>query len=157
MEIIKAFLSDFGVGIFKLLLQMVIIITIIMVVLEVLRALGVVDFLNRFLYRFTRFFGISKGASLPLFIGFFIGITYGAASIIESYKNQEMTKKDVVLVSTFICLCHSIFEDTLLFVALGAKLWIIGFVRIVIASLVTILLNVFLTIKERKNQIKIES
>lgn len=151
MELIKEFLLDFSGGIFKVLLQMTIIITIIMVILEVLRALGVIDFLNKILYKITRVLGISEGASLPLFIGFFIGITYGAASIIESYQRKDMNRKDVILVSTFLCLCHAIIEDTILFASLGANVFIIAVVRIVVATLVTILVRLFIEHKEKKN------
>lgn len=150
MELIKEFIIDFGSGVFKVLLQMAVIITVIMVVLEILRALGVIDFLNKVLYKVTKVLGISEGASLPLFIGFFIGITYGAASIIESYQRKDMNKKDVILVSTFLCLCHAIVEDTILFSTIGANIFIISFVRLFIAIIVTIILRVFLDHKEKK-------
>ena len=64
MEIVKEFIIVFSRGIFSVIMQMVIIITIIMVVLEILRSFGVIDFLNKYLYKLTRFLGISKGASL---------------------------------------------------------------------------------------------
>ena len=153
MEKFIDFLIDTGSGLLGLIIQIFIIIVVILVLLEILRALGVIDFLNKILYRFTKYLGISKGASLPLFIGFFIGITYGAASIIESYKSKEMTKKDVILVSVFISLCHAIFEDTILFAALGAKLWIIVVLRFFIACTVTIILNLIIS-KREKNNIK---
>lgn len=153
MELIKEFLIDFGSGVFKVLLQMAVIITVIMIVLEILRALGVIDFLNKVLFKVTKVLGISEGASLPLFIGFFIGITYGAASIIESYQRKDMNKKDVILVSTFLCLCHAIVEDTILFASIGANIFIISFVRLFIAVIVTILLRLFLENKEKKKNL----
>lgn len=151
MELIKEFIIDFSSGIFSVILKMAIIITIILVILEILRSLGVIDFLNKWLYTLTRFLGISKGSSLPLFIGIFIGITYGAASIIESYQQKEMSKKDVVLVSTFLCLCHAIIEDTLLFVALGANLWVIIAARIGLAIIITIIVRFIYDKIEKKN------
>lgn len=155
MEILKEFIIDFSGGLFKVLLQMAIIITIILVILEILRALGVINFLNKILYKITKGLGISEGASLPLFIGFFIGITYGAASIIESYQRNDMNRKDVILVSTFLCLCHAIIEDTILFAAIGANIFIISFVRLLIAIIVTILLRLYLEHKEKKKSIDI--
>lgn len=153
MEIVKEFIIDFSRGIFSVIMQMVIIITIIMVVLEILRSFGVIDFLNKYLYKLTRFLGISKGASLPLFIGIFIGITYGAASIIESYQQKEMTKKDVILVSTFLCLCHAIIEDTLLFMAIGANPFIIVLVRVIVAIIITLVVRFFYVRKHHTDEL----
>ena len=52
-----------------------------------------------------------------------------------------MTKKDVILVSTFLCLCHAIIEDTLLFMAIGANPFIIVLVRVIVAIIITLVVR----------------
>ncbi|MDD4212449.1 MAG: nucleoside recognition domain-containing protein [Bacilli bacterium] len=137
IEFFQKFMIPTIISLGEMLLKIIIIITIIMVVIEVLKALHVLEWLNKRLYFFTRFLGISPQASFPLLIGVTIGITYGAGAILLSYNNKEMSKKDVILVSIFLLLCHAIFEDTLLFTSLGALGWIVVPIKVMIATVVT--------------------
>lgn len=133
----KGFFPDLGAYLLKLIL----IVVIVVVAIEILKAIKVLDFLNKILYYITKPLGISKSASMPLLVGFLAGITYGAGAIIASYNNGDMNRKDVVLVSTFLCLCHAILEDTLLFSTIGAIGWIVALIRFVVAVIVTIIVN----------------
>lgn len=135
-------------SLFWMLLKIAIIITVIMVALEILKALKVLDWLNKMLYYLTRHLGITPKASTPLLIGILLGITYGAGAILASYSNKEMTRKDVILVGVFLCLCHAIIEDTLLFASFGAIGWLLVVVRFFVACLVTGLINIFYHPKE---------
>ena len=150
------YVKDFGLPFIKdlgsMLLKLVIIITIMLVVLEILKAIGVLNFLNRLLFYVTKPLGISKSASMPLLIGLLAGITYGAGAILASFASNEMNKKDVVLVSVFLCICHGIIEDTLLFAAIGSIGWVIFLIRLVLAVIVTIILNIIYKFKERKEE-----
>lgn len=150
------YVKDFGLPFIKdlgsMLLKLVIIITIMLVVLEILKAIGVLNFLNRLLFYVTKPLGISESASMPLLIGLLAGITYGAGAILASFVSNEMNKKDVVLVSVFLCICHGIIEDTLLFAAIGSIGWVIFLIRLVLAVIVTIILNIIYKFKERKEE-----
>ena len=132
------FITDLG----SMLLKLVIIITIMLVVLEILKAIGILNLLNKLLFYITKPLGISESASMPLLIGLLAGITYGAGAILASFASNEMNKKDVVLVSVFLCICHGIIEDTLLFAAIGSIGWVIFVIRLVLAVVVTIVLNI---------------
>jgi hypothetical protein len=120
-----------------LMIKISIYITIIMIVTEFLKNYKVIDFLNKHLYRVTKYLGISKSANYPLLFGYIVGVTYGSGLIYQSYKAGEMTKKDVFLVCTFLALAHAIFEDTMLFAAFGANIFIIFGIRTLIAIIVT--------------------
>lgn len=148
IKFITEFFSPTLESLFWMLLKIAIIIAVIMVALEILKALKVLDWLNKILYFFTKHLGITPKASTPLLIGILLGITYGAGAILASYTNKEMTKKDVVLVGVFLCLCHAIIEDTLLFVSFGAVGWLIVIIRFIVASVVTWLINLFYHPKE---------
>ena len=149
MDFLINLLNDFFFGISSLLLQIFFIIIGLLVTIELLRVLGVISSLNKILYQITKYIGITKNASLPLFIGLIAGITYGAGSIIASYKSNEMTKKDVLLVSVFMCLCHALIEDTIIFATLGANGFIIVVVRFFIALIFTISVNLIVIKKEK--------
>ena len=97
MEKVIKFITEFFPptleSLFWMLLKIAIIIAVIMVALEILKALKVLDWLNKILYFFTKHLGITPKASTPLLIGILLGITYGAGAILASYTNKEMTKK----------------------------------------------------------------
>lgn len=137
-EFSKIFLPDLG----AYLLKLIIIVTVVVVALEILKTFKVLDYLNNILYFFTKYLGISKSASMPLLIGIFAGISYGAGAIISCYNNKDMSKKDVVLVSTFLCICHALPEDTLLFVSVGAIGWLVLIVRFVLAVIATLIAKI---------------
>ena len=150
----SVFFNEFVVPTFlslgQMLLKIVLIIIVIMITIEVLKAFKVLEWINKRLYFFTRFLGISSQAAFPLLIGLTIGITYGAGAILLSYKNQEMSKKDVLLVSIFLCLCHAIFEDTLLFSSMGASGWVMVTLKLLLATIVTFFASRIINRKEQK-------
>ena len=61
--------------------------------------------------------------------------------IIHYARQGQMTRRELVLIITFLCVNHSVFEDTLLFVAIGANGLLILLVRFAAAILITFLLN----------------
>jgi spore maturation protein SpmB len=147
---IEEFLFPTLLSLGEMLLKIIIIITIILVAIEILKAFRILQWLNKKIYFFTKHLGISPSASLPLLVGVFSGITYGAGVILMSYKQKEMSKKDVILVSVFLCLCHAIFEDTLLFATFGSKTWLLILIKLVVATFVTILANGVFKIREKR-------
>ncbi|NLM33746.1 MAG: hypothetical protein GX203_06090 [Acholeplasmataceae bacterium] len=84
---------------------------------------------------------------------FIIDFSRGIFSVIESYQQKEMTKKDVILVSTFLCLCHAIIEDTLLFMAIGANPFIIVLVRVIVAIIITLVVRFFYERKHHTDEL----
>lgn len=89
----------------------------------------------------TRAAGLSPQALGPWLVGFFIGITYGAAMLFQFSENRRLAHKDACLVTVFLCLAHAIIEDTLLFVIVGGNFWWIILTRIVMAFAVVKLLS----------------
>ena len=150
VEFSKDFFPDLG----GYLLKLILIVTAVVVVLEILKVLKILDFINNILYYFTKHLGISKSASMPLLIGILAGISYGAGAIISCYNNNDMNKKDVILVSTFLCICHALPEDTLLFVSVGAKGWIVLLVRFALGVIATLIANLIYEFvnKNKKNK-----
>lgn len=153
MEAIIAFLNNFLwptlLSLSEMLLKIVVIILIIMISIEILKAIGFLKWFNKVVYFFTKHLGISENASFPLMVGVLIGITYGAGAILFSYKQGDMNKKDVILVSVFLLLCHAIFEDTLLFAAFGSLTWLVIIIKLFVASLLTFITHQIIKRKER--------
>ncbi len=109
----------------------------LMIVMQFLKDLKILDKLSTYMEPLARFFGISKKSTFPLVIGLVLGLAYGAGVIINSAKEGELSKKDLYLVVIFLVACHSVIEDTLIFVAIGANGWLLLGMRLIIAVVLT--------------------
>lgn len=91
------------------------------------------------------FIGIKSNASITMIVGLVLGIAYGAGILIKNAISGNMTQKEIILTSIFLSVCHAVFEDTLLFVAVGANGIVIIGVRIILAFIIILLLNKYLS------------
>lgn len=73
----------------------------------------------------------------PIIVGQLLGITYGAGILIRETNSGSLTRRDIFFIATFLMICHSIIEDTLLFVIFGANYLVIITIRIIMAILVS--------------------
>ncbi|MEA1962235.1 MAG: hypothetical protein U9N81_13375 [Bacillota bacterium] len=79
---------------------------------------------------------LAIGAMLPLLAGLFFGISYGAGIIINCAQEGKLRTEDIYTINLYLVICHSLFEDTLLFAAIGANWLPIVVGRIILATLV---------------------
>ena len=128
---------DAGYGSLKSVAGIGMIVVPLMIVMQVLKDCKVLDKIADALRPMTEFFGMSKAASFPLIVGLVFGLSYGAGVIVQSSKEGNLTKKDVVLMVLFLINCHAVFEDTLIFVAVGANGWVLLFARTAAAVALT--------------------
>jgi hypothetical protein len=76
--------------------------------------------------------GLEPAAAPVTTVGVLLGLTYGGALIIEEADRQQFTARTRFLALAWLSLSHSLIEDTLLFLALGADIWIILLGRVVL-------------------------
>ncbi len=143
MEVIawSEFIRTVLQGSFKSVFQMAVIIIPLMICLEVAKDMNVLDGMAGWLAPVMRFFRLSQKGAFPLLIGLIFGLAYGAGVILESVKNGDLTWRDLFLINVFLVLCHSVLEDTALFMAVGANGMIILAGRLILAVLVTYILS----------------
>jgi len=113
----------------------------LMVGMQILDDLRILEKVSIQLEKVVRFLGISGAGAFPLVIGLVFGLAYGAGMIIHYARQGQLSRRELVLIVTFLSLNHSVFEDTLLFVAIGANGFLILFIRFAAAIIVTALLN----------------
>ncbi|MBW6458570.1 MAG: hypothetical protein K0B52_05335, partial [FCB group bacterium] len=85
---------------------------------------------------FTRMFDMSPAALAPWMVGTFIGIAYGAGILFRLNKDRRLNHKDVCLLTVSMCLVHAVIEDTMIFVLVGANIWWLLGVRIILMILI---------------------
>jgi len=85
---------------------------------------------------FTRMFDMSPAALAPWMVGTFIGIAYGAGILFRLNKDRRLNHKDVCLLTVSMCLVHAVIEDTMIFVLVGANLWWLLGVRVLLMIII---------------------
>ncbi|EGB14005.1 nucleoside recognition domain protein [Pseudodesulfovibrio mercurii] len=91
-------------------------------IMRVLRAVGAIDLMNRVLRPVLDLIGIGPKASAITVIGLTMGLSYGGGLIIGEARNGALSREDVFYSLTFMGLCHSLIEDTLLIILIGGHL-----------------------------------
>jgi len=64
--------------------------------------------------------GMSPPCAVPLVAGVFLGIIYGAGIIVPVAGERKIGPEELQSLGLFLCTCHAIIEDTLLFALAGA-------------------------------------
>ena len=122
---------------FILTVEVIILITIIIFIMDYIKAL---PFIDRYSKKVNSAFSLGTGVIL--------GITYGAGILISEYKNSSLSTKEIWFVGTFLMICHAIIEDTLLFVIFGANPWVIVSLRIVFATFFALVIGYIIANKK---------
>lgn len=125
----------------------------LMVAMEILKDSKILDKLTEKMKPIANFFDMSKDAVFPLIIGLIFGLSYGAGVIIESAEENNLSKKDLYTLMIFLIACHAVIEDTLLFVVVGASLWFLLSVRLIVAIIIALFASKILKKMEIKNNI----
>lgn len=109
----------------------------LMIVMQVMKDKQWLDHLTKYLMPLGQKMGIRSEGMFPLLVGILFGISYGSGVIIQSVDSGEMNGKDQFLVAVFLVLCHAVFEDTLVFAAVGANGVILLATRVFAAFVLT--------------------
>ncbi|MCD5410888.1 MAG: nucleoside recognition protein [Clostridiales bacterium] len=113
----------------------------LMVFMEIAKDIGVLDWLAKVSKPITRFMKISDDSAFPLAIGLVFGLAFGAGVIIQRAKEGNLDKRSLLLLALFLACCHAVFEDTLLFVAVGANGWFLLAIRTLTAFILTAIVS----------------
>lgn len=90
--------------------------------LRLMEAIGLTRRLTALLAPVLRVAGISPAATPLAMVGLLLGLAYGGGLIIREARKGHLAARDVFLTTALMALAHSLIEDTLLVVALGADL-----------------------------------
>jgi len=97
------------------------IVTPIMVAYEVIKTYGWLEKPWPFLSAVLSRLGLGPAAFLPLLAGLCLGIVYGAGMLVAMAADGKAAPRERLAVGAFLVVCHAVFEDTAVFVLLGAS------------------------------------
>ncbi len=113
----------------------------LILLLEILKRFGIIEQINKMLRPILHLLGIGREAETITLVGLTLGISYGGALLINEAQADHIKPRDVLFSISLLGLSHSLIEDTLLMMLIGADLTGILLGR-VIFSLVVIYLMV---------------
>ena len=119
--------------------SLVIIIIPLMVALQIMTDYKWLEKLSRKTKWLTDFLGVSKDSLIPLLIGVFAGVSYGAGAIIFAKEKYNLAKGDIFLCMCFLIPFHGIIESSLIFWVVGVNPLIIIINRFFVAITGTLL------------------
>jgi len=124
----------------RTIVMIFIIILGLMTFLRVLKKLGISDLMTRLLEPVLAVLGMGREAAPITIIGMTLGLSYGGGLIIQEAQSGRLSQRDIFSSVALMGLCHSIFEDTLLLMVLGAHISGIFWGRLLFSLLVVFLL-----------------
>ena len=113
-----------------------IIIVSLVLILDVLERIGFTKVVTKVMTPLLRLSGLDERAAPVTTVGVLLGLSYGGALIIEQAQKNNFDAKTRLLALSWLSLSHSLIEDTLLIMALGADIWIILVGRVLMTLLV---------------------
>ena len=137
----------------KMLFQVFIIIAVLVVFLKVLKFSGIEKLFAFILKPFLKILGLSEKTTSITIVGITLGLTYGGGLLINEANKGELSKMDVLGSISLLSVGHSLIEDTLLLMLLGADLSGILYARILFSI---ILIAIIVHSVKRLNQISFE-
>ncbi|KZZ61631.1 MAG: hypothetical protein MK096_09200 [Oleiphilaceae bacterium] len=108
---------------FEMLAGILVVLSSLMLFLRFLRLIKFDQVLEFLLLPLTKLLKVGREASHVTIVGLMLGLSFGAGLLIDAAKKGEINSRDMKVVACFLGLCHSIIEDTLLLLLLGAH-WI---------------------------------
>jgi len=133
-------LSTWAINQLKSLVMIQLIIIVLLSGLKVLKIIGVEKLMAWLLQPLLKLLGIGREATTITIVGVTLGLAFGGGLLIKEAQAGHLSKRDVFASMAFLGLCHSLIEDTLLVMLLGAHisgvLWLrLAFALLVIAAL----------------------
>jgi len=94
----------------------------LVLLLDVLKRAGIIDQINNLLRPVLHRLGIGREAETITLVGLTLGISYGGALLINEAQAGHIKPRDVLFSISLLGLSHSLIEDTLLMMLIGADL-----------------------------------
>ncbi len=131
---------------------MIVIITGLMVTQRLLEQSGLLRRISSWFEPLVVLFGLPRSTAFLWLVGNTMGLTYGSAILIQERERATLTPGEIDALNHHLAISHSLIEDTLLFVALGAGAGALVLPRLAVAAVVVWLLRL-MSLHQRSDQL----
>jgi hypothetical protein len=133
--------GGWAIGEVKKYVSIALIVLSLVVLLELLERIGFLRLLEKVLSPVVGFIGISPKVIPITIIGMTLGLAYGGGLIVAESKEKPIEKRDIFLSLAFLSLFHSIIEDHLLMIGIGANAFFVFVLRFVFSVVAMLLIK----------------
>jgi len=134
-QALTSMLKSWSLSTLFLMIKIFLIMMGILILLEVLKAVGWIESFVKMLAPLLKFLGLSKRVGILWMAGAIFGLAYGAVVIIEEAREGHLTKEELEGLHLSIGINHSIIEDPLFFLAMGLNAFWLWVPRLIMAIL----------------------
>lgn len=131
-----AMLGAWGLSTLRLVAKIALIVLAVSVAQRLLEEFRIMDLLSRLFAPLMRFLGLPAKASFLWIVINVVGYAYGAGIVVAEIESGRMKPRDGDLFNHHAAVCHSLLEDTVLFLALGLPLFWLTLPRLAMAAVV---------------------
>ena len=117
-------LGEWLLSTLKLCLLMTVIIFALNILQRLLSEFGVMKVISKAMTPLMVLFGLPAGTSFLWLVANIVGLSYGAAAMLDEIGRAAISKRDVQLLDTHLSINHSNLEDLMLMAALGGIWWV---------------------------------
>ena len=135
---------QFFLGLAEAMIWMFVILIVLAWSLEILKVTGLLKLMMMAVSPALRLCGIRGEAEHLTAVGLFLGISYGAGLLIREARSGAISPRQIFLACVFMGFAHSVIEDTLVMISLGADIYGVLIGRIVFAVAATALVAILL-------------
>ncbi|MCL2246491.1 MAG: hypothetical protein FWC10_05190 [Lentimicrobiaceae bacterium] len=96
-------------------------ITGLIIIMDILKRVGIIEKINQWFYPVLKFLGIGKEVIPITVIGMTLGLAYGGGLIINEVQQTKLERRNVCYALLLMSLFHSVVEDSILMISIGAK------------------------------------
>lgn len=115
--------TEYFLGLAETMLWMLVILVVLSWSLQIFKTSGLLDVMMKALSPVLRLAGIRGEAEHLTAVGLFLGISYGAGLLIREAQSGAISPRQIFLSCVFMGFAHSVIEDTLVVIALGADVY----------------------------------
>lgn len=134
----------------KVVISILLIVTALMILHYLLEEFRLMKGLSRVFAPLMKLFGLPRETAFLWLVGNVVGLAYGGAIMIDEIEQKKLSRSNGNLLNYHLAMCHSLLEDTIIFVAIGIPaLWLI-ITRVVFAMIVVWLRRGYMYIYTRK-------
>lgn len=111
----------------RVVISILLIVTALMILHYILEEFKLMKGLSSFFSPLMRVFGLPRDAAFLWLVGNVVGLAYGGAIMVEQMDQKKLSYAEGNLLNHHLAVCHSLLEDTIIFVAIGIPiLWLLA-------------------------------
>lgn len=110
----------------KVIITILVIVTFLMVLHYILDEFKLMKGLSSVFSPLMKVFGLPRESAFLWLVGNVVGLAYGSAIMVEEMNRKKLSRDGGNLLNFHLAMCHSLLEDSIIFVTIGVPLlWIV--------------------------------